>query len=194
MGCAADFLQAIEANLDTVVDREWGNLTRAADFIADAIAAGHRAYQSPEGHLMPAEAAPGRPGRPDVLLPLPAEGVEALEPGDVFVLTHQYGVLEGYVEAVIRAKARGAAVVALSPRSDPAHILRTHPSGTCVADHADIVVDTHIREGDIAVDAPTGGPGSCPPSAIVQSALWWTLVVGVSERLAQRGLGWGEPA
>jgi uncharacterized phosphosugar-binding protein len=193
MGCAAEFLRVIEANLAAAVDGEWANLVAAADLIADAIAAGHRVYQSPEGHLMPAEAAPGRPGRPTLFSALPAEGVQVMKPGDVFVLTHQYGVLESYVEPVIEAKARGAIVVALSPRSDPAHILRTHPTGTCVADHADIVVDTHIAEGDFAIHAPADGPGACPPSAIIQATLWWALVAGVCERLAARGLDWGAP-
>jgi len=70
--------------------------------------------------------------------------------------------------------------------SDPERILRTHPTRTWVGDYAEIVIDTHIPEGDVALAAPNGGPGSCPTSGVIQAMLHWVLVCGVAQRLPRR--------
>jgi uncharacterized phosphosugar-binding protein len=99
-------------------------------------------------------------------------------------MTHQYGVLGGYVDVAIAAKERGARIIAIAPPSDPAKILRTHPTQTWVGDYAEIVIDTHIPEGDVALAAPADGPGSCPTSGVIQALLHWMLVCAVAERRA----------
>lgn len=136
---------------------------------------------------MPREA--DRAGQPELFTPLSPAEADHLEPGDVLVMTHQYGVLEPAVELAIAAKARGATLIVISPRSDPKRILRRHPSGTAVFEHADILIDTHIPYGDAAIQDPAGGPGACPTSGIIQAALHWALICGVAERLAERGGG-----
>jgi uncharacterized phosphosugar-binding protein len=135
---------------------------------------------------MPYEAAADRPGLPDLLPPLADTEIDRLEPGDVLVMTHQYGVLEQYVDVATRAKACGARIIAIAARSDPEAIVRTHPSGTWVGDYAEVLIDTRIPEGDTALVAPTGGPGACPTSGVVQAAFHWSLVCAVAERLGRR--------
>ena len=185
MSLAEDYLTAIDANIEAVVEQEMTRLNAAADLIAEALAAGRKAYEYLAGHLMPYEAAVGRRGRPDPLLPLREDETDRLEAGDVLVMTHQYGVLERYVNVAIAAKARGARIIAIAPPSDPAKIIRTHPTQTWVGDYADILIDTHIPEGDVALAAPAGGPGSCPTSGVIQALVHWMLVCAVMERRAR---------
>jgi hypothetical protein len=187
MSLADDYLKALEANLDVVVRREWAQLVAAADAIARAILDGHAACEALGGHLMPVEAAADRRGRPRIFTPLDWDEADRLKPGDVLITSNQYGVLKEYVDLAISAKARGATVIAMAPRSDPAQIVRSHPSGTAVVDHAAIVIDTHVPVGDVALAAPAGGPGSCPTSATVQAVLYWALTCGVAERRAAAG-------
>jgi len=182
MGLAADYLDALDANINAVTAGERPKLHAAASLIAEALRAGHKAYEYLAGHLMPYESAVGRRGRPDVLLPLAETETDRLQPGNVLVMTHQYGVLGGYVDVAIAAKERGARIIAVAPPSDPAKIIRTHPTQTWVGDYAEIVIDTHIPEGDMALAAPAGGPGSCPTSGVIQALLHWMLVCAVAER------------
>jgi len=183
MGLAEEYLDALDENLDTVVEREWAHMERAAGLIATAITGGHVAYEYLAGHLMPGEAGPGRKGRLDILETLPKD-TATVQPGDVVLMTHQYGVLERYVQVALDVKARGATIIGVAPRSDPEAIVRTHPTGKSIADLADVVIDTHIPEGDVALQAPKGSPGSCPTSGVVQAFVHWALVCGVAERLA----------
>jgi len=185
MSLAEDYLNALEANFYSAVRAERQDLEDAADLIAEALRKGRKAYEWLAGHFIPHETAPDRPGRPGLFTPLKPDQTDRLREGDVLLVSHQYGVLERYVEVAIKAKARGAILIAMCPRSDPEEILRTHPTGTSVVDHADILIDTHIPPGDAAVDAPSGGPGSCPTSATMQALLYWTLTCGVAERMGQ---------
>ncbi len=186
MTLAERYLDLLEENLDTVIGREWGRLEEAADVVARAIKAGHKAYQYTAGHMLPGETLPPRRGRPDLFVPLAPNETARLEPGDVLVMSNQYGVLAEYVQPAIDAKARGATLVAMAPRSDPAKTIRTHPSGKAVFELADVLIETHIPYGDAALaDVPPGGPGACPTSGTVQAMLYWALTCGVAERLAR---------
>ncbi|HJN16333.1 MAG TPA: hypothetical protein QGH10_12600 [Armatimonadota bacterium] len=185
MSAAISYLDVLDANIDTVIDREWGNLTRAVGTVAQALADGRVAYEYLAGHLMPGEAGPGRRGRPDVFQTLDKAAIGRLKRGDVVVMTHQYGVHKSYIDVALPVKDSGATIIAVAPRSDPARILRTHPSGKTVIDLAEIVIDTHIPAHDAAVDLPAGGPGACPTSGVVQAMIHWALVCGVAERLAE---------
>jgi len=185
MGLAKDYLDALEANIGAVVRDEMDRLSAAADLIVGAQRDGRKAYEYLAGHLMPYEAAVGRRGRPEVLLPMQAEETDRLEPGDVLVMTHQYGVHESYVNVAVAAKARGARIIAIAPRSDPSEIVRSHPTGTWVGDYAEILIETHIPTGDVALQAPGGGPGSCPTSGAIQALVHWMLVCAVAERQAR---------
>ncbi|MGQ9731943.1 MAG: hypothetical protein ACUVX8_11820 [Candidatus Zipacnadales bacterium] len=183
MGYAADFLTALKRNIEAVIAQEWPNIVAAVDWIARALVEGHTTYEYLAGHLMPKEAAIGRRGRPDIFQPLNESTIDVLRTGDVVLMTHQYGVLEKYVEIAIKVKERGAKIIAVASRSDPAKIIRTHPTGTSVGFHADVMIDTHIPEGDVAIDAPSGSPGSCPTSAVIQALIHWVLVAGIAESL-----------
>jgi uncharacterized phosphosugar-binding protein len=186
MGLAEDYLVALGRNIDAVAQHETRHLRAAADLVVDALRGGHRAYEYLAGHLMPAEGGVGRRGRPDLFLSVKDNETDRLEPGDVLVMTHQYGVLERYVNVAIAAKERGARIIAIAPHSDPAKIIRTHPTKTWVGDYAEIVIDTHIPEGDVAIDAPAGGPASCPTSGVIQALLHWALVCAVVQRTKGR--------
>ncbi|MFQ6099052.1 MAG: hypothetical protein ACE5O2_15080 [Armatimonadota bacterium] len=187
MGLANEYLAALERNVSTVVRQEWTPLQAAADLICRARLRGRTVYEALGGHLMPGEADENRRGRPRIFTRIGWKEAGRLRDGDVVLMSNQYGVLERYVEFAITAKARGATLIAMAPRSDPKQIVRSHRSGTSVTDHADIVIDTHVPVGDVAVSAPAGGPGSCPTSGVIQAMLYWALTCGVAQRLAAAG-------
>jgi len=180
---AGEYLGVLRRNLETVRQEEWPPLTAAADAIAQAIDRGHKVYQYTAGHMLPGETLPPRRGRPDLLIPVAPGEVSRLQPGDVLVTSNQYGVLAEYVQVAIDAKARGATLISMAPLSDPKKTIRSHPSGTSVPDHADILIQTHIPYGDASLPEPPGGPGCCPTSGTVQAVLYWALTCGVEERL-----------
>ncbi len=187
MSYARAHLNALERNVGAVIRKEWQHLAAAADACVDALLEGRAVYEYMAGHLMPGETADDRRGKPDIFVRLDPEQIDRVRPGDVVVMSHQYGVIERYVDVAVAVKKRRAKLIAMAPQSDPEKILRSHPSGTCVIDHADIVIDTHIPEGDVALDAPEGGPGSCPTSGVIQGMLYWALTCGVAERLVATG-------
>ena len=187
MGEAEEYLQALRKNLATVVRDEGDHLRAAADLLAAALAEGRSVYEFLGGHMTPGEAVPSRRGRPELFVPLAGSEADRLRPGDVLVMHNQYGVLAEYVDLALTAKERGTTLIAITGRADPDAIVRSHPSGTSVADHADLVIDTHLPVGDAAIAAPAGGPGACPTSATIQAALYWALTCGVVERLAAAG-------
>ena len=187
MSLAERYLRVLQDNLTTVVRDERRHLRKAADLVTAAVLAGHGAYEYLGGHMSPGECMPGRRGRPDLFVPLQPDQADRLQPGDVLVMHNQYGVITQFVDLAIAAKQRGATLIAITGRGGPPAIIRPHPSGTSVADHADLGIDTRIPVGDAALDAPPGGPGSCPTSATIGAALYWALTCGVVERLAAAG-------
>jgi len=116
MSLAQEYLAVLDENIDAVLEHEARQLEAAADLIATALREGHKAYEYLAGHLMPYEAAVGRRGRPDILLPLQDGETDRLQAGDVLVMTHQYGVLEQYLNTAIAAKERGARIIAIAPQ------------------------------------------------------------------------------
>jgi len=183
MGYAEAYLDAVRANLEKVAQREAERLRQAAARIAGAIAAGHRAFEFLQGHFLPIEAARGHEDRPLAFTPITLPDAAHLRPGDVLVMSHQYGVLPECVDMAFAARRHGAYIVAMCPPSDPAVIVRSHPSGKSVPDLADLVISTHIPAGDVALQVPAGGPGACPTSGTIQAAMYWALVCAVAERL-----------
>jgi len=183
MGYAEDYLDAVLANLQQVIRRETSRLHEAAKLIAKALAEGHQAYEFLQGHFLPTEAAQGHAERPAVFAPIRLADAAVMRLGDVLVMSHQYGVLPECVDMAFAAKRQGAYVVAMCPPSDPEVIVRSHPSGKSVPDLADLVISTHIPEGDVALQIPAGGPGACPTSGSMQAAMYWALTYAVAERL-----------
>jgi len=118
-----------------------------------------------------------------VFAPIRLADAAVMRLGDVLVMSHQYGVLPECVDMAFAAKRQGAYVVAMCPPSDPEVIVRSHPSGKSVPDLADLVISTHIPEGDVALQIPAGGPGACPTSGSMQAAMYWALTYAVAERL-----------
>lgn len=183
MGYAEDYLDAVRANLEKVARHEAERLRQAAECIAGAIAAGHRAYEFLQGHFLPLEAARGRRDRPAVFTPITLPEAAKMRPGDVLAMSHQYGVLPECVDMAFAARRQGAYIVAMCPPSDPTVIVRSHPSGKSVPDLAHLVISTHIPVGDVALRVPAGGPGACPTSATIQAAMYWALTDAVADRL-----------
>jgi len=181
MSYAGAFLDVLDANLDAVVRGERDAIDEAVGRIARALSSGHRAYAYLQGHFMPGESAPDRTGNPPLFTLLTPEAAEDIEPGDVLLASFQYGVLTEFVETTMRARQRGAFVIAVCPHSDPGQIVRSHPSGLSVPDLADLTIDTHIPVGDAALAQTPDRPGCCPTSAVVQALVHWLLVVGVQE-------------
>jgi uncharacterized phosphosugar-binding protein len=111
-----------------------------------------------------------------------------LRPSDALLVFSHSGVNAVSLEMAQRAREAGLKVVAVTSRAQNAAAPRTHPTGTCVADHADVVIDLATPVGDAIVEvdgfpAPIG-----PASSFTAVAIANCIKVRTAELLAERGV------
>jgi uncharacterized phosphosugar-binding protein len=207
----------IRATLDRIEKGQGAAVARAADLIAESLAAGGVLHVFGTGHSEAlAMELSGRAGglipanklalRDAVLLgDLPAEALAdpkaerdpelarkvwdlaPIEPGDVVLIASQSGGNGSTVEMARIAKAAGHTVVALTSLEHSKAITSRHPSGKRLFELADVVIDNGAPLGDAFLPLPGGGT-ICAISSIANAALAQALVAEVISRLIERGV------
>lgn len=213
---AAVFAQ-IRTTLDRIEVGEADSVARAAELIADSLAAGGVLHVFGTGHSEAlAMELSGRAGgliptnklalRDAVLLgDLPAEALAdpkaerdpelakrvwelaPIHPGDVVLIASQSGGNGSTVEMALIAKAAGHALIALTSLEHSRAITSRHPSGRRLFEIADVVIDNGAPHGDAFLPLPDGGT-VCAISSIANAALAQALVAEVTARLIARGV------
>ncbi|GLY68861.1 SIS domain-containing protein [Amycolatopsis taiwanensis] len=187
------------------LDTQVAELGRAAELVLDAVEAGGIVYAAGAGHslAMVCETfyragglAPVRPLWDAALLPLAGarrSSVAEREPGhgrdlvaranpappDVMVVFSTSGRNPYPVEVAQEALVRGVPVIAVT--SLPASAAATDRSGTRLADHATVVLDTGVPPGDVI--HPPQAPRTAAVSTILGAYLWASLLAEL-DRLA----------
>jgi uncharacterized phosphosugar-binding protein len=110
----------------------------------------------------------------------------APRPSDVFVIASNSGVNGSIVEMARIVKARGHDLVAITSLTQTAELPSRHPSGTRLADHADVLLDNGAPYGDAVLDLPGGGK-VCATSSITAALLAQMLTAEVVRRLLAAG-------
>ena len=107
-------------------------------------------------------------------------------PSDVFVIASNSGVNGSIVEMARIVKARGHSLIAITSLTQTTDLQSRHPSGTRLADHADVLLDNGAPYGDAVLDLPSGGR-VCAASSITAALLAQMLTAEVVRRLIAAG-------
>jgi uncharacterized phosphosugar-binding protein len=207
----------IRTTLDRIEQGQAGPVARAADLVADSLAAGGVLHVFGTGHSEAlAMELTGRAGglvptnklalRDAVLLGgLPAEALAdpraerdpelarkvwdlaPIRPGDVILIASQSGGNGSTVEMAMIAKSEGHTVIALTSLEHSKAITSRHPSGKRLFELADVVIDNGAPHGDAFLPMPDGG-SVCAISSIANAAIAQALVAEVTSRLIERGV------
>lgn len=214
MTAAERYFELLVEHLAQVRSSQAAALARAAEAIADRLAAGgtlwtvgcgHSALLAQEvyyraGGLMLVNFLP-LPGtllheRPAPMtsrlekLPGLAERVlqeSPVKPGDAMIVISTSGRNAAPVEAALVARERGVLVVGVTSGAY-AGAPSGHPSGKSLAEAADLVLDTLVPVGDAALELPGLAERTGPLSGAVGAALMQALMVQVLESLLARGI------
>ncbi|WP_024875327.1 SIS domain-containing protein [Saccharomonospora piscinae] len=106
-----------------------------------------------------------------------------LRPGDVVVVFSTSGRNPYPVEIARTALERGVDVIAVT--SVAASAAATDRSGTRLADHATLVLDTAVPPGDVV--HPAGAPRTSAVSTIAGAYLWSALLAELHDLAEERG-------
>jgi len=161
------YLGAIRSQLQGLQRTQLSLLRQAGEQIARARAAGQAAYVIPIGHYPPDEV--GRPGDPRLLEKLPdslkpEELKGKLKPGDVlFYLGYTWMP----TELLQAAKEAGATTICAIAGGE----------GWAVDPRwVDLYLDPQWRLGDAAVELPGYDVKILPPSGVLQTVIYWSVV------------------
>lgn len=195
----------------TAVQTQLPSIEQAAALVADAIAEGHRfwAFGTGHSHLL-VEELWGRAGGMTAVHPILEPGLmlheglqksSALErlPGLAEALLQEHQVGKGDCVLVVSnsgrnavpvefaglARARGAAVVALTSLRHSEAVGSRAPGGQRLFELADVVIDNCGVPGDAILDSPAGRLG--PTSTVIGALLVQALATEVVGLLQDRG-------
>jgi uncharacterized phosphosugar-binding protein len=198
------------------VVEESAAIARAAEGIAERLAAGGRLFTFGAGHSQAlaqelCSRAGGLPAVTSMSLEdlrespraahlqlsdsaperLPANGLALLErypvgAGDALVVVSQSGRNGASVELARQARRRGAYTVALLSSRHSAAYPSRHPEGLKLGDVADLVIDNHCPVGDAAVPLASGAAVSAT-STIAGALLLQTLNARIALALERAG-------
>ncbi|WP_254878994.1 SIS domain-containing protein [Streptomyces sp. NA04227] len=213
-GLAREYLDATLALLARVREEQSEVAAAAAGLLADTVIGGGRLFAFGAGHsaLLAQDLVYRAGGLALVnLLQVPgAAGVEApatlgsaLErvaglatavldnspaaEGDLLLLISLSGRNVLPVEMAIRAREKGLRTIGVTSLAYVAATEPCHPSGTRLADHCDLVLDTHVPVGDAQLTAEGIDAPFAPVSTPVTSALLQAVLAATAGELARRG-------
>lgn len=161
------YLRAIRTQLQGLQRTQLPQLRQAGERIAQARAAGHAAYVMPIGHYPPDEV--GRAGDPSLLGKLPdslkpEELKEKLKPGDVLFYLGYTWMPTDLLKA---AKEAGATTICA---------IAGGGGWTVDPQWVDLYLDPQWRLGDAAVELPGYDVNILPPSGVLQTVIYWSVV------------------
>lgn len=111
-----------------------------------------------------------------------------LRPTDAILMFSATGRNAVPVETAMIAKKAGLKVIAVTSVEEARNVPPTHASGTLLADHADVVIDTCTPLGDAAVDVTGWENKVGPVSSIANVTIVNMLKVATAQKLADRGI------
>ena len=111
-----------------------------------------------------------------------------LRPTDAILIFSATGRNAVPVETAMIATEAGLKVIAVTSMTEAGSTPPVHPSGTILADHADVVIDICTPLGDAAVDIRGWQNKVGPVSSMANVAIVNTLKVLTAQRLADRGI------
>lgn len=111
-----------------------------------------------------------------------------LRPSDAIIIFSATGRNAVPVETAIIAKKAGLKVITVTSLADTRSVPPTHASGTVVADHADVVIDTCTPLGDAVVDIDGWAQKVGPVSSVGNITIVNMIKTLTAQKLADRGI------
>ena len=201
----SDVFNTCIEQLKSVQEAEAGSIRKAAELIADAIAADKIFYLFGSGHsafiagdafwragglasalLIPEPLggdAERLPGFAAVLL-----GHYNLEAGSVIIIISNSGINHLPVELAQECRQIGLKVVAITSKQHSAAVAARHPSGKKLMDLAHVVIDTHGVPGDATLSLPGTNMRVGPTSTPVGATIIQAIVAEAASILQERGI------
>lgn len=105
---------------------------------------------------------------------------------DIFMIASNSGVNGSIVGTALWAKERGHSVIAVTSMEHTMRVEPKHPSGTRLAEVADVVIDNLAPYGDTTLEV-SGGIGVGAVSSITGAFIAQLLTLGVARTIAERG-------
>lgn len=190
--------------LKEVDELEWGNVKKAGTLIGDSIMQGGIIIAFGSGHSeVGARELVNRAGGLFSAKKIkdPSEGMfERLEgsgylltdkveirPEDVVVIISNSGRNPAGIEVAMRAKEKGAKVVAVTAVESSKKVASRHSSGKKLYELADVVLDLHTVEGDAAIEVDGLKEKICGTSTVVTVGLLQSVVMYSVEYMISKG-------
>ncbi|MGI8485410.1 MAG: sugar isomerase domain-containing protein [Thermomicrobiales bacterium] len=111
-----------------------------------------------------------------------------IRPGEIVIVISNSGVNPVPIEVALEAKEIGAKTIAITSdmcyRSAPSR----HASGRRLAEVTDLVLDTHVPEGDAMIEVPGASTRSGGVSSVIGISLINAIVVETADRLQKMGI------
>ena len=194
---AIDFLKEVD-------ELEWENVKKAGELFGDSIMKGGIIIAFGSGHSeVGARELVNRAGGLFSAKKIkdPSEGLfERLEgsgylltdkveilPEDVVVVISNSGRNPAGIEIAMRAKEKGAKVVAVTAVEASKHTTSRHSSGKKLYELADVVLDLHTEDGDAAIQVDGLKERICGTSTIVTVGLLQSVVMYSVEYMISKG-------
>jgi len=214
---ASKFAAAVHETVTKIESTQIGNIRRAADAVANALAnrgafwvyqighGGERELTNRAGGLMAirifsyglhvdspiAEQLKGRPGAQDKDSDLEVVRLAVkrsqMRAGDVIMLASVSGKNRDPIELCLAAKDIGVTVIGITSLEYTAQVTSLHPSGKKLCDVADIVIDNCAPFGDACVEVPGFEQKALPISGVAQVTIGWMICAEVIEKMQAMG-------
>jgi uncharacterized phosphosugar-binding protein len=214
-GCASRYFAAVAAVLEQVEKTQMPGIAKAADLLADALAAGGSLFSFGASHaFMVTEELVYRAGGLMLVNPIQPHGMTlAVRPltltsrlervvglgrellaqsparkGDALVLTSNSGRNPVTIDMALLARETGIRTVAITSLAYVGKEASRHPCGKMLADLCDVVVDNCVPHGDAVIPVPGSHHRMSPVSTIASCGIANAIVAETVGRLAARGI------
>ena len=199
-----NYLNAVVAQLNSVVDESLPEVEKAAEVIAKAImddknyflfGSGHSALIAREAFWRAGGLAPAMP-IPDIMEGdverLPGHGPAILahydlHKGDVIIVISNSGINYLPLEVTMKCKEHGMSVIALTSKKHSANVQPRHPSGKKLMDIADIVIDNQVVRGDALLSVSDEGFKVGASSTLLGAFIIQAITARAAEIMLDKG-------
>lgn len=214
MDAIGAYMSNLSQVLDQVMRTQQQNLRQGADWIADATLHGHNIFAFGCSHagLVTLELY-YRTGGMATINPVRAPGLNLdvdpatmtsqmerlpeygrviidalpLAAGDIIIIHSVSGRNTVTVDAAMRAREKGAKVIALTNMQTSASVTSRHPSGKRLFEVADLVLDNCGSLGDSSLEVPGVPEKVAPTSTAVGAAMLNAMVAQAVDNIVQAG-------
>jgi uncharacterized phosphosugar-binding protein len=209
------FFRSLNRLIQKVEETQSANIEKAAQVIADAMAAGNCIHIYDTGHMLDSELINRAGGltafralrvrfevdndvrrRPqDREKDRSMEGwmryvlkQSKLQPGDVLVVGSVSGKTVNPVDLALAAKEMGAYVIGMTSVAYSSQLKSDHSSGKRLFEVVDLVLDNCAPPLDAMVEVPGNDVSICPASGIAAATIMWAIEAQVVDNLLKKNL------